>query len=93
MTRLFSFRERHPVRFAALGALTWMARCPYSKRWIDNYDKDNLKFYTEFVKACSRACKVDRWLLDSIEQPEYAQETGYCLGEGGVCGPGRAPKL
>ena len=32
LTRIFSFRERPVVRFAALAALTWIARCPYAKR-------------------------------------------------------------
>ena len=55
---------------------------------MDCYDADNLKYYQQTVKACSAACKLERWLIPDMKLPEYTEETGICLGEGGpVKGP------
>ncbi|KAL1528780.1 hypothetical protein AB1Y20_010107 [Prymnesium parvum] len=81
--RLFSFRERAKVRHAALGALTWIARCPIGKRWLESYNADNLKAYKEEVRSCLRACNLQHWHIESTSVLEYTEETGICLGEGG----------
>ena len=61
---------------------------PLHSRWMDCYDADNLKYYQQTVKACSAACKLERWLIPDMKLPEYTEETGICLGEGGpVKGP------
>ena len=83
LVRVFSFRASARVRQVASSTLAWCARCPKAKSFLfdKRYDERTLKPVNNCMKDYARHLNITDWVLP-MDAPDYAQETGICLGDG-----------
>jgi len=84
LIRIFSFRASPKSRCAATSLMAWGARCPRNKSFMFDmrYDDNTLQPVYTAQKDYMRLIGIDTWLV-SPESPEYTEETGICLSDGG----------
>ena len=82
--RIFSFRASARVRATVVSLMAWSARCPRTQSYVfGRYDEQTLKPIKTAAKDYCRLCGLECWEV-GMNAPEYWEETGICLSDGGL---------
>ncbi|MEC7291860.1 MAG: CBS domain-containing protein, partial [Pseudomonadota bacterium] len=84
----YSFRGNPKVRAQSVSLLAWCGRCPKTRQdlFVGRYDERSIAPINTAMKDYARLLDMnddDEWIVPP-DAPEYAQETGICLSDGGL---------